>query len=199
LSIPDESESPIERKDDGYDTLRFEIWRKYPNIDPDYAAEIMQKIEILLFNEKKNWTTFAEIEKEVRLGIEIIRATVYALESLGYVVVNRKISKKPFICIDDELFFGPRIVKRVEKCLQEFIIDAEYYPTIRDVVGNLPENALNRLENGDLGNAIEKYNEAVRKLVKIGKIDIFPLFKWRRRAYRIYIGPKLNNGIERGD
>jgi hypothetical protein len=192
MSTPDEPKSPVEWKDDGYDIVRLDISENRPDIDPECAADIMKTVQFLLSTGKKSTTTFSQIEKETRLGIRTTRSTVYALESLKYLVVNRNRSGKSFISVDSKLFFGAQIAKKTENCLQELINGANEYPNVMNTVGILPEEAMAHFENNDLRNAIKTYNEAVKKLIK-AKIVIFPLVEWKRTAFRIGLGPKFIN------
>jgi hypothetical protein len=192
MSTPDKSKSSAEPEEDDYNSVRLDISEEYPDIDPGYAVEIMKTIKFLLSTGMNDTTTFSEIKREIRFNIRTTRSTVYALESLGYLVVNRKESGKNFICVNSELFFGAKIAEETEECLQELIKGRKEYPDIEDVVGTLPKEAMAHFENSDLRNAIKTYNEAVRKLVK-ARIKIFPLIEWKRTAFRIGLGPKFRN------
>ncbi len=189
------TKSPVEPKDDGYDCVRFDIPEGHPDVDPEYAVEVMKTIQFLLSTGKKSTVTFSEIQREIGPSIGIIRSTVYALESLRYLTVDRKRSKKSFISVDEKLFFGSQIAEETKKCLQELILGANEYPEIRGKVGTLPEVADTHFENNDLRNAIKVYNEAVKILIK-AEIKIFPLIKWKRAAFKIGLGPKSSNEFE---
>lgn len=191
MSTPDEPKSPVEPEGDGYDSVRHEISGEHPEINPEYAVEIMKTVQFLLSTGKKSTTTFSEIKKEVGFGIRTVRSTVYALESLRYLVVNREGSGKPFICVSDKMFFGAQIAEKTKKCLQELIAGADEYPDIRNIVGTLPDEAMVYFENDDIKNAIKTYNEAAKNLIK-AKIKIFPLIEWKRTAFRIGLGPKFS-------
>jgi hypothetical protein len=187
--------SLFEPKDDGYDCVRFDILEEYPDVDIEYAVEVVRTVQFLLSTGKRN-TTFSEIKREIGLNIRTIRSTVYALELLRYFTVNREKSRKPFICVDGKLFFGSRIAGGTKECLQKLTLGANEYPEIRDKVGTLPEVADTHFENDDLRSAIKVYNEAIKILIN-AEIKIFPLIKWKRAAFKIGLGLKFSNKSER--
>jgi len=195
MSTPDEPKSPVEPKNDGYDSVQLDISEENPDVDPEYAVEIMKTVRFLLSTGKKSTTTFSEIRREAGFSIRKIRPIVYALESLRYLVVNRKRSGKRFICVNNELFFGAQIAEKTEECLQELITSADEYPDVGGIVGTLPEEAMAHFENDDLGNAIKTYNEAVKILIN-AEIKIFPSIEWKRTAFRIGLGPKFSSEFE---
>lgn len=183
-------DSPAEKKHDGYDSVRFVISEKYPKIDPENAVEVLKGVHSLVITGKKDTTTYTEIEKETGISRGTVVSMVDTLESLRYLIVNRKKSGKPFILVSSKPFFGPQIAEEIEKCLQELITVAEKYGSVRNIVGNLPEEANTHFENDDLGNAIKKYNKAVEKLLKAEK-EILPLIEWRITAFRISLGQRF--------
>lgn len=178
------------RKPDDYDSVRFAISEKYSKIDPENAVEVLKGVRSLVSTGKKDTTTYTEIEKETGISRRTVVSIVDALESLGYLTVNKKKSGKPFILVSGKPFFGPQIAEETERCLQELITFAEKYDDVRKIVENLPEEASTHFENDDLGNAIKKYNEAVERLVK-AELEILPLIEWRNTAFRIGLGPRF--------
>lgn len=178
------------RKPDRYDSVRFAVSQKYPRIDPEDAVEVLKGVCSLVSTGKKDTTTYTEIEKETGTSRSTLVSIVGALESLGYLVVYKKKSGKRFILVSGELFFGPQIAEETERYLQELIKAAEKHDNVRNIVGDLPEEANTHFGKDDLGNAIKKYNEAVERLVE-ADLRILPLIEWRNTAFRISLGPRF--------
>lgn len=186
----EKTDSPTGKKHDDYDSVRFVISEKYPKIDPEDTVEVLKGVRSLVTTGKNDTTTYTEIGKETGISRRTIVSIVDALESLGYLKVYKKKSGKPFILVNDKPFFGPQIAEETERCLQELITVAERYDNLRKIVENLPEEASTHFENDDLGNAIKKYNEAVKRLVE-AELEILPLIEWRNTAFRIGLGPRF--------
>jgi hypothetical protein len=178
------------RKLDPYDIVRFAISEKYPKIDPENTVEVLKGVRFLVSTGNKAATTYTNISKETGIRRRIVVLIVEALESLGYLIVNRKKSGKPFIITNDNSFFGPQIAEETERCLQELTMAAENYDDVRNIVGNLPKKANIQFENDNLIDAIKKYNEAVEKLIK-AELEILPLIEWRVTAFKIFLGPRF--------
>ena len=185
-----ETGSSSRRRPDVYDSVRFAISEKYPKIDQEDAVEVLKGVHSIVSTGKKDTTTYTEIKKETRINRRLIVSIVDALESLGYLKVYKKKSGRRFILVSGELFFGPHIAEETKKCLQELIIVAEKYDNVRNIVGNLPEEANTYFENDDLSNAIKKYNEAVERLLE-AELEMLPLIEWRNTAFRIGLGQRF--------
>ena len=150
------------RKPDRYDSVRFAVSQKYPKIDPEDAVEVLKGVCSLVSTGKKDTTTYTEIEKETGISRSTVVSIVGALESLGYLIVYKKKSGRRFILVSDELFFGPQIAEETERCLQKLIKVAEEYDNVRNIVGDLPEEASTHLKTDNLGNAIRNTTKQLR-------------------------------------
>jgi hypothetical protein len=175
---------------------------KLSNFPVDYKKEEIDGIidrfsgELLKFlTRKKGWTTSAELATELGLSIRVIRSMVSVLEQRKFIAVDRRASNRIFIIVDNKAFFGKCISEEIERCLQKLAADASEYTLVREIVKNLPEEAITYFENGDLRSAVREYNQAVRRLMRAG-VRIFSLIEFRKPADRIVLGPEFVNGFK---